>query len=165
MTTLTDPLEPPLSRRLLSSARTVCDEARRDRRAVSGAVAALGAGLLLGVFLRPTVADSEPATASVAGVYHVEPGFVRTEGLDILVSARASPEGRLPRVHTRLEAPVFADPGPPPRLHRVSHIVEPDENALFEAEAEPLFIAPPALDDCGDDCDRLEDPPQALEPL
>lgn len=164
MTQLTEPTVLPLHQRVLTEARTVCDEARRDKRAVSGAVAALGVGLLLGVFLKPSFADGETRRSTANGVESVEPGLVSTEGLDILVSARPSEEGRLPRVHTRLDAPVFGDPGPAPRLQRVSHIVEPEEEGLLEDDPEPLFIAPPRLDGYG-----AEDPDEHraddLEPL
>lgn len=166
MTTLTEPLETPLHRRILDQASAVCDEARKDRRAVSGAVAALGVGLMLGLFLKPTMADGDPSRSTASGVTAVEPGFVRTEGIDILVSARTSPEGRVPRVHGLLEAPVFGEPGPA-RLpvQRVSHVVEPDtalDLAMDQDEPEPLFIDPPRLDDCGLDCEPPPSDPESL---
>lgn len=172
MTQLTEPLSPPFHLRLLDQARRVgdeaakvCDEARKDRRAVTGAVAALGVGLLLGLFLKPTAADGDPSRSTASGVSAVEPGFVRTEGIDILVSARTSPEGRVPRVHGLLEAPVFGDPGRVPLpVQRVTHIVEPDGAVLID-EPEPVIFDEPPILPCEDNCLETMEPPPESEGL
>lgn len=153
MTRFTETLPPPLHLRLLDEARTVCGQARQDRRVVTGAVAALGVGLMLGVFLKPMPGDAESGRATASGVASVEPGLVRTEGVDILLSARASPEGRFSGRRSLLEAPVFGDPGPAPLpVQRVVYAPRPYREDPEFAAPEPLLPDEPPIGRCADDC-------------
>ena len=145
---LAEPLQTLRSSPFVKEAGALAREAAQDRRAVTGVVAALGAGLLLGVFLKPTVAPaaSEPP---VAGLTQVEATRTDTDGLNIVVTARAAEEGRLPVRTTLLEAPVLGDPGPAPVVRRVRYVstIQPIEEPVLT----PL-IDEPEFPDCGDDC-------------
>lgn len=143
------PFDLSVIRPALDGLQGLAREAWADRRAVSGAVAALGVGLLLGVALKPAVALEPNAPIAGQGLATVEPGKVDTEGLDLIVTARMSEEGRLPLRTSLLPSPVLADPGPAPRLYRASYVPPPEIEDLGPDEA--AFIAddmPP----CGDDC-------------
>jgi hypothetical protein len=125
-------------------------EAWGDRRAVTGAVAALGVGLLLGVAMKPAVALEAKTPAAGQGLAVVEPGRVDTDGLDLIVTARASDEGRLPTRTTMLPSPVLADPGPAPRLYRASYA--PAEPEIAELSAEDVAFISDAMPPCAEDC-------------
>jgi hypothetical protein len=144
---LAEPLQALRSSPFVQEAAALAREAAQDRRAVTGVVAALGAGLLLGVFLKPTIAPASQA-APVAGLTQIEATSADTEGLDIVVTARAAEEGRLPVHTTMLEAPVLGDPGPAP-IRRVRYI-----STITPVEAPVLTpaIAAPELPACGDHC-------------
>lgn len=95
-------------------------KAPRDRRIVAAMVGAVGAGLLLGVFLKPTLADRPPAqrAAGWEGITAVT-ATARPDRLAIEVRPRVSEEGRIPTNTTLLPAPIQGVPAPAP-LSRIS---------------------------------------------
>ncbi len=95
-------------------------QAPRDRRIVTAMVGAVAAGLMLGVFLKPTLADRPPAQrgAGWEGIPAVAV-TARADQLSIEVHPRVSEEGRLPTNTTLLPASIQGAPAPAP-LIRVS---------------------------------------------
>lgn len=98
--------------------------APKDRRIVGALIAAVGAGVLFGLLLKPTLGDRPPAERGVSGRSAVTASVTDTDGLDIIVNARASDEGRIPTSTTLLDAPIQGVPPLAP-LIRVSAPARP----------------------------------------
>ncbi|MES2035469.1 MAG: hypothetical protein V4466_14945 [Pseudomonadota bacterium] len=84
--------------------------APRDRRVVGALIAAVGAGVLFGLILKPTLGDKPPAERGVSTGSAVAARLTDTDGLDIVVNTRRSDEGRLPTSTTLLDAPIQGVP-------------------------------------------------------
>jgi len=93
-------------------------KAPRDKRIVGGLIAAVGAGVLFGLILKPTLGDKPPAERGVAGRAAATTRVADTDGLDIVVNTRRSEEGVIPTSTTLLEAPIQGVPAlaPAPRM-------------------------------------------------
>lgn len=136
-------------------------QAPRDRRIVGAMVGAVGAGLLLGLFLKPTLGDRPPAERGVPGRQAAAASVTVTDGIDIVVNTRPAEEGVIPASTTLLDAPIQGVPPPAP-LIRVSAPARPlppplpggaDRFQLFDRDAPGRG---PDLGRCADAGSRAE---------
>lgn len=107
---------PPLSP--AAAAIEELKQAPRDKRVVAGLIAAVGAGVLFGLLLKPTLGD-RPAAERYTGGKPIQIAAAGDGGLDIVVNTRLADEGKLPESTTLLPAPIQGVPPPAP-LIRVS---------------------------------------------
>lgn len=138
--------------------------APRDWRIVGGLIAAVGAGVLFGLILKPTLGDRPPAERGAGGGRAVAASVTDTDGLDIVVNTRRSQEGRIPTSTTLLDAPIQGMPAPaplirvntprpvpPPRLGEVADLRRHDQGpgagrcADIGSDAEAMVCADPRL--------------------
>ena len=112
---MSEPQTPPSP---VAAAIEELKRAPRDRRVVGGLIAAVGAGVLFGLILKPTLGD-RPLAERYTGGKPMEVAAAGDGGLDIVVKTRLAEEGRLPESTTLLPAPIQGVPPPAP-LVRVS---------------------------------------------
>lgn len=112
-------------------------QAPRDRRVVGGLIAAVAAGVVFGLLLKPTLGD-RPLAERYTGGKPMEVAAAGDGGLDIVVKTRLAEEGALPRSTSLLPAPIQGMPEPAPFI-QVSAPARP----FVEPSADPFVRSPP----------------------